>query len=460
MKTRVALATVSESREDFYRRRKIYFEEQNQSIEWLRRTFDCCESEAINSHAQVNVFVQRAQAFRAQALVVHIPIWSDPVFSVELATRLKLPVLLLGNDHPSTSSIVGVLGAGGALDQVGYAHKRVFQHGDTRSQAQVNAYLNAAGVLANLRGKRLGLFGGRSLGILTAVADPAQWLRLFGVDIEYFDQLEIVRLAQSLAAETVQSSMDWMAESLSGIHLSGSFNQQAFERQVRSYLATRLLAERNQLDFVGVKCQPELSDGYATQCVAHLLSNGVIDADGEKPILVHACESDADGALTMQILHMVSGGKPAALLDVRWYDVKRRLWTLANCGAIPAAFFTTQQDVSGLKSLHMEAHVFGLGGGGALPGVVAPQPVTLARLCRRNGEYWMAILSGEIVENPGLEVEASTPVFPKAFVRTAAGADFLDVYGSNHIHMVSGDYVEDLIALCKLADIDMRVWQN
>jgi L-fucose isomerase-like protein len=82
----------------------------------------------------------------------------------------------------------------------------------------------------------------------------------------------------------------------------------AVERQVRSYLATRRLAAEHGFDFVGVKCQPEMSDGYVTQCVAHLLCNGTEDADGAQPILVHACESDLDGALTMQILHLLSGG--------------------------------------------------------------------------------------------------------------------------------------------------------
>jgi L-fucose isomerase len=281
---------------------------------------------------------------------------------------------------------------------------------------------------------------------------------LFGVDIELIDQLEIRHLAESLPIDEVDRHGQWLLEKLGGVTYSGLFTVSAYERQVRSYLATRELVKLHHLDFMGVKCQPELSDGYATQCISHMLSNGELDADGQKQVTVHACESDADGALTMQILHLLSGGKPAALLDIRWFDAEQHRWTLANCGAVPAALCATESDPTGLKNIHMEAHVFGEGGGGALPGIISPQHVTLARLCRKNGQYWMAILCGETVDMDIEEMTRTTTVFPKAFVKTTAGKDFLNVYGSNHIHMVSGDVSEELIALCRLLGIPWQIW--
>ena len=124
--------------------------------------------------------------------------------------------------------------------------------------------------------------------------------------------------------------------------------------------------------------------------------NNRFDSNGKKEAIVHACESDADGALTMQILHLLSEGKPAALVDVRWFDVKEKTWTLANCGAIACEFFANDHDAVGLHQLQATQHVFGKGGGGAYPGVVSPGKVTLARLCRKNGVYWMAIILGDV----------------------------------------------------------------
>lgn len=458
MRTYFAVAHIADSRSDFYIKRQPLVEEQLSALEWLREEFHPLESNVIQTSQAVQDFALACQTANVQCLIIHLPIWGDPIFSVKLASRLNLPVLLLGNIRPETSSMVGMLGAGGALDQVGLAHTRVFDHEDEENRKRVRAFILAAAVRTELRGQTLGLFGGRSLGILTAVADAAQWQRLFGVDIESIDQLEIVHLAESLLQEEVDRHKTWLVQRLSGVNYGENFTSLAFERQVRSYLATRQLVELHNLNFVGVKCQPELSDGYVTQCMAHMLMGGTQDADGDKPLTIHACESDADGALTMQLMHLLSSGKPAALLDVRWFNAKTGLWTLANCGAIPAAFGASAQDASGLSSFVLGPHVFGKGGGGAAAGLVPPQVVTLARLCRKNGEYWMAIVPGEVVQPDPADLERVTPSFPKAFVRSAAGMDFLSRFGSNHIHMVAGDLTQELTAFCTLVDIPWQIW--
>jgi L-fucose isomerase len=447
----LALATMMDSRQDFYSLRKPLVAEELDAIGWLRQEFALVEAQEIGPGRSIQAFADQVRAKRADALIVHLPIWADPVFTVRLANLITLPVLLMGNSRPETSSLVGILGAGGALDQMGRAHVRVFDHRNEDERRKVRAFAHAAAALQRLRGQTLGLFGGRSLGIVTTVADPAQWQRIFGVDIESIDQAEIVQAAEAIPLPEVKHHLDWLTSQVANVRYDGAFTSQKLERQVRSYLATRHLVTRYNLDFVGVKCQPELSDGYVTQCVAHMLSNGKLDADGEKAVLVHACEADA-GALTMQILHLLSQGQPAALLDIRWYDAAEERWALANCGAIPAAFF------GGLERARIVPHVFGQGGGGALTGSVTPQLVTLARLCRKNGEYWMAILSGTIETASADDETRITPAFPRAFVRTSAGADFLEVFGSNHIHMVAGNYCDELVSFCRLASIRWQVW--
>lgn len=459
MDTCIALAHVVDSRVDFYEKRRPLVEEELAAIGWLRDEFHPIESGVLKTHGAVHHFAQEAVACGAQALIIHFPIWGDPIFSVKLANHLAIPILLLGNSRPETSSLVGMLGAGGALDQVGRAHFRVFNHATDDMRRPVRAFIHAATALQQLKGQTLVLFGGRSLGIVTAVADPAQWQRLFGVDIEYADQDEIIHRGESLPKEQVDQQLEWYQGAVGSVTFQGDFTPTALERQVRSYIATSQLADEHDADFIGVKCQSELSDGYVTQCVAHMLMNGTVDGSGSKPVTVHACESDADGALTMQILNLVSSGKPAGLLDIRWFDARSKLWTLANCGAIPAALCATATDPAGLSCMHMQAHVFGRGGGGAITGTVSPQVVTLARLCRKNGQYWMAIVRGNTVAGDGSGQVLTTPAFPKAFVKTSAGEDFLAVYGSNHIHLVAGDYTAELVAFCQIAGIEYRVWE-
>jgi L-fucose isomerase len=455
---RIALATLADSRDDFFAQREPLVREESSRLGWLASACQLIESGVLRADREVRAFAEQIRREGAHALIIHLPIWADPAFALRLAALADLPVLLLGNTRPDTSSIVGMLGAGGALDQAGIRHIRVFDHGSDSGRQPVLAFIQAASARANLRGMRLGLFGGRSLGIVTADADPVQWMRLFGVDIERVDQLEIVQAAEAFDPEAVARHLRWLEDRVGGVRFGGGFTPAAFEKQIRSYLATRDLSVRYGFDFVGVKCQRELSDKYVTQCAAHMLFNGTLDADGQKLPVVHACESDADGALTMQILQLISGGSPTALLDIRWFNPKDGTWLLANCGAAAAAFYATPEDPDGLSQVEVQPHVFGEGGGGAYPGLVAPKEVTLARLCRKDGHYWMAIAEGEVLPMSAADADLTTPAFPQARVRIKAGLDLLEQFGANHIHLTGGRCGRALVAFCEMSGIDYKVW--
>lgn len=455
---KAALATLADSRDDFYAQREPLVREESGKLDWLSASCQLVASGVLRSDQDVRAFAAQVRREGAHALIIHLPIWADPAFALRLAVLARLPVLLLGNTRPDTSSIVGMLGAGGALDQAGIRHIRVFDHASDHGRGQVLAFIQAASARENLRGMRLGLFGGRSLGIVTADADSVQWMRLFGVDIERVDQLDIVQAAEAFDPEAVEQHLRWLEDRVGGVRFGGGFTPAAFEKQIRSYLATRELSARYGFDFVGVKCQRELSDKYVTQCASHMLFNGIEDADGVKRPVVHACESDADGALTMQILQLISGGNPAALLDIRWFNPKEGTWLLANCGAAAAAFYATQQDPGGLSQVKVQPHVFGEGGGGAYPGLITPKQVTLARLCRKDGRYWMAIAEGEVQPMSAEDADLTTSAFPQARVKINAGFDLLEQFGSNHIHMTSGHFGKALAAFCEMTGIDYKVW--
>jgi len=458
MDIKIVIAHVADSRPDFFDTRQDQVEEELEKMEWIRKRFNIIESEIIRSKQDAFNFSKKAAAFGAQSLIIHVPIWADPVLTMAVSNYFSLPTLLMGNSRPDTSSLVGLLGAGGSLDQAGRRHIRVFDHHSESGKMKVEAFVKAAAAKQKLVGQVLGLFGGRSLGIFTAVADPAQWQRMFGVDIETVDQMDIVNVAEKLDSEIVAKHVEWLKSNLKEVCFNDHFTPRNLERQMRSYLATIQLIHQYGFDFVGVKCQTELSDGYVSQCVAHMLLNSETDMNGEKEAIVHACESDADGALTMQILKLLSGGKSTALLDVRWYDRERNTMILANCGAVSSSFNATGEDPTGLSNISMVHHAFGKGGGGALPFQITPQAVTLARLCRKDGAYWMAIAAGTVTDGRDYQTLPTTPEFPKAFVKVDLDENFLQKFGSNHIHMVSGNQVEELIAFCGLSNIPYELW--
>ena len=458
MEIKTGLIHFADSRDDFYKYRTKLVNEEVDSLDWIRKDGSLIESGIIRSKEDSIRFADEVIKSQAASVLLHIPVWADPILGLTFARRVDKPVLIFGNSKPTTSSMVGLLGLGGALDQVGIKHIRVFDHYEEESRNKIHAFINASKAIQNLKGMTCGLFGGKSLGIFTATADPAQWQTLFGIDIEHYDQAEIVEKTKALEEKDIKSHLDWFIENTNSIKYDNHFTKEKLRLQVMSYIAMKELVAEKNLDFVGVKCQPELSDGFVSQCVSHCLFNSSLDLLGEKEPTVHACESDADGALTMQILKMISGGKPTALLDIRWFDTSNKMWILANCGAMAFDFFKESNADSGLNKIDVIPHVFGEGGGGALPAIVAEQNVTLARLCRKNREYRMHILKGKTTSVGNTDRNLTTAEFPQAYVKLTAGSNFLQDYGSNHIHMVSGDFTEDLKFFCALASIEYIEW--
>jgi L-fucose isomerase len=456
---KIALITIADGREDFLEIRKPLIVEELEALNWLREKFDIVESGIITNEKDIKKFAELALEEQVECLLIHIPIWADPIFSIKIQNYLKIPILILGNDKPETSSIVGILGAGGALNQIGCEHVRVFNHREKKGNETIIAFVKAVSAINMLKGQVLGMFGSRSLGIFTTVSDPAQVQKLFDVDIKCFDQLELVEKAKALDTEKVKSYKEWFIKNIRELKYGGLFNEDSLDRQIRSYIATEEFITQNELDFVCVKCQQELSDGYTSQCVSHMLSNGTTGINGKKKAMVHACESDIDGALTMKILSVLSGGKAAALLDIRKFDKANKLWTFANCGAVAADFFFSNEDESGLASVSVVPHVFGKAGGCALSSILSSQTVTMARLCRKNGEYWMAILKGEVQTPKNGELDDVTSVFPKGLIKTSAGDDFLEVFDSNHLHIVAGEYIQELKYFCALKKIQCKIWE-
>jgi L-fucose/D-arabinose isomerase len=464
-KTKVALLFFADHREDFYNKRRPLVEKYTGAVqEVLAREAELVTFEPIRSLDCLGEIVKTVHAAACDCAILYFPIWVAPNFPTVAANLLNLPILLLTNPELETSGVPGMLSCGASLDQVGIAHRRLWGDiGDPNLMREIRAYLNAARVVRQLRGMRYGMFGGRSLGIYTAAIDPSQWQKIFGIDVEHIDQLEIVRRSEKQPAAEVGKVLQWLAGEGMNINFNDTlFTPSHLEKQIQSYLATRQLVAENKFSFVSVKCQPELSNGFCLQCLNVALLNDLYDADGPKPAVPCACEADGDGALTMMILNGLSGGEPTALMDIRAVLPEEGIMLLPNCGTM-ATYFASRSKNPGtnFKNVSLVPHVFGEAGGAAVRFVCAPGPMTLARLCRKAGRYWMAISYGETVDGRDDLIARSTSCWPHAVVRTDMDLnDFIDDYGSNHIHGVAGDYRKELVEFCRILGIDYHVYAS
>lgn len=403
-----------------------------------------------------------------EATVFNYAVWAWPHFSAVAANFAPAPILLFSNVNPRYPGLVAMLAAAGSLDQVGVFCGRV--SGDVEDEAvfrKVTAFLRAAAVKNRLRGEVYGVIGGRSMGMYTAVPALDQWRRDFGIDIEHIDQFEIVRRAEGIPDSRVEEGIRWWERHGATIHYDGrKLTPELLRRQLKAYLAVRELVDEWRLDFCGIKGQPELTNHFATMDVPEALLNDPYDWEGPHEPIVCATEADSDGALTMEVFKHLSG-TPVLFADVRHYDAEDDVWDLCNSGQHATYFAARSFDpAENLPRVHLyPAILYFPAGGASVMHVAAPGPVTLARLARRNGRYWMAILPGEFVAFPAevtdRKVRATTPEWPHAFARLRVRPDvFLSEYDSNHIHGVYGDWVAELVWFCRMCGIEPRVFDG
>jgi L-fucose isomerase len=332
---------------------------------------------------------------------------------------------------------------------------------------KVLPFIRAASAVRQLRGQVFGMFGGRSLGIDTGTIDPMQWRQLFGIDVEHIDQLEIIRRAELIEKEPTEKMVKWLEEKMGSVEYDGTkLTPEKLGFQSRCYLATRQIIDELGLDFVAIKCMPDLANHYVPQCISAALLPGPYDAQGAQKPVPMACEADGDGALTMQVLSLVSGGQPTMFGDLSYLDDENLTIYIPNCGAMCSWFAGRSSKVEENLSKIQLRPSFRPGGGATVYFKAAPGPITLARLSRRVGKYVMTIFTGEAIE-PSPEayqefVKArGSHQLPTMFVHVNLDLDKLIAeFGSNHISGVPGMYVDELVHACKLLDIEPIILAN
>ena len=399
---------------------------------------------------------------RPDLTVFNIPVWAFPHFSMLAARETPGPLLLFSNINPEQPGMVGMLAAAGALDQIGRTYGRAYGDvSDPRVMARLEAHVRAGAAVRSLRGSTFGRIGGRPMGMYTAVSNPDQWMEKFGVDVEEIDQWELVRRSGEVDGGKVATAREWLERHAAGVHYDGDrLTPELLERQIRTYYAMRGLIEEWNLDFSGIKAQPELTDNFCTMDVTEAFLNDPYDWDGPKETHVCSTEADMDAALTMQLLKEISG-TPVLFADVRHYHADRGIWDLCNSGQ-HATWFAARSDdpTENMRRVHLYPEVFFFPAGGAsVHHLAAEGDFTFARLTRRSGRYRMHVMRGAFERyddetNENL-MSQSTYEWPHAFARMQADAEeILDRYGSNHIHAIPGDHVETLKVVCGLLDVD------
>jgi L-fucose/D-arabinose isomerase len=402
------------------------------------------------SHQQAAKDAKELTYRGAEVLVIYIGRWSYSNAIVAAALESRLPIILWTNARHETTGIIGTSIAHGALAEVGIDAPIIHANFEEKpSLERIKSLCRVRAAATRLRKMTYGVCGGRTLAMYPAVIDGNAWRTQFGIEVDAFDQAGVIAEAERISPARVKPYISWIRDTFGEVKVSDDI----LDAQVRLYLATKDIITLRGYDFVSVRCLPEMPCAYTSFCLAHSLLNDSSDAEGSKPRIICACEADSNGALTMQLMSLLTD-EPVAFGDIFHYDKQRNVIYVSNCGSQPTDMAKSRKNVNWVPTQMTE---FNWKIGAACPQHVSkPGTVTVARMARVAGRYVCSITTGKALDVPIEEMTSDFWGFsPHTYVQLSCDHDtFINQLRSEHLHITYGDLKDELSELCQIFNVE------
>jgi L-fucose isomerase-like protein len=349
--------------------------------------------------------------------------------------------------HPGSQGWrpVGGLVMQGAFKEIGLKHRFVYgSYEDPKEMERITSYCRASTLMNSLNMCTIGTFGGRGMGQTCGAADPSQWMKTFGVDIDSRDTEELIQTARQVSREE-------MAEARKRIQKLFSEpvpeDDQA-ERSIRLYTAIKKLLKENEWDFYTIQSFPGLGDTYSATCFAQsmMLEEGI----GTSTL------GDFNTALTVKCLTDLSS-QPVYYGDLQHIDKTNNEIKIIGDGACPPSL-AGKLGPAGFAEHGIPTE--GEAGGLSIKLVCKVGEGVLARLGRNDGRFEMVIARCTIFEPPAEALEerkneCGIPFWPHGFVKADCDIDaLLQSWNNEYACLGYGKHLyEEMKAFCEIAGI-------
>ncbi len=340
---------------------------------------------------------------------------------------------------------VGGLVMQGALKEVGIKHRFVYGgYDDPKEVGKIVSYCRASQEKNILNMSTIGVFGGRGMGQTCGAADPSQWMKMFGIDIDSRDTTELLNTAKGILADEVQKARSeiqpFFAEPIP--------EDETSERSIRLYLALKKILKKENWSTYTIQSFPGLGDDYSATCFAQsmMLNDGI----GTSTL------SDFNTLLTSKILTDLSE-EPVYYGDLQHIDKSNNEIKIIGDGACPPSL-AGKLGPAGFAEHGIPTE--GEAGGLSVKLVCKPGEGVLARVGRNNGAFEMVIVRCSIFEPPKEELEkrqleCGIPFWPHAFVTVHCPIDdLLQAWNNEYAVLGYGDHLyNELMDFCELTGI-------
>ena len=380
-------------------------------------------------------------------LVICIAGWIPSHAVISIISEFKhLPMLLWGlagfykgDRLITTADQAGTAALRKTMRDLGYRFSFVYDcPGRPPKIEAIKNFLLAVGATRLLQRAKVGMMGYRDMNLYATLYDGVSLKKTLGVEIEYFEMLDMVQRAERVTAVDVQALVDrvkraWKFETQA--------KPQTLEQNARYYLALKEIIEERRyaavslIDVDGMKKLLHLPPAMILMLIANELNLPTIP------------ENDTLGSVTQLIVRALTG-QAAAYFE--FYEFMEDRVLIGVPDYVPAAVVEGEICVQPTRF------------GGFSEGIlnvskVKTGPVTLARLFQHGTRYALHAVTGTAVaarpweeagwqppapQLPGLEVILDTPV-----------EDFAEKVVCQHYILSYGNTTDLLKAFCRLNDI-------
>lgn len=349
--------------------------------------------------------------------------------------------------HPGSQGWrqVGGLVMQAALKEVGIAHRFVYgAHDDAADMNKIVSYCLAAHEKNSLNMSTVGVFGGRGMGQTCGAADPSQWMRQFGIDIDSRDTTELIKTAGEVSAEEILEAR----KAIQPLFADPIPDNETAGKSIRLYLALKKIVAREKWATYTIQSFPGLGDDYSATCFAQsmMLNEGM----GTSTL------SDFNTLLTSKLLSDLSED-PVYYGDLQHVDKSNNEIKIIGDGACPPSLAGTLEP-AGFAEHGIPTE--GEAGGISVKLVCKPGKGVLARLGRNNGAFEMVITRCTVFEPSAEELEkrkleCGIPFWPHAFVTAHCDIEaLLQAWNNEYAVLGYGEHLYDaLVDFCALTGI-------
>jgi L-fucose isomerase-like protein len=323
------------------------------------------------------------------------------------------------------------------MEQWGIKFRYLFNAPDAPMDIEgILSFAKAASVMKRLRHARLGMIGYNDMGLYSTGINPAKLRDLIGPEIESMDLLQLQRKMDELPASEIKTESQRVSKGWE--YPLGKPEDEVIESAVRLYMGTVALCKEKKFDTFSYKCV----DGVDLEMgLTHAIPSSLV-ADAGYP---YVDENDLGNSVAQLMLKWLSGKQ---VTFIEHYEHHPEWILLGEDGYCPSDFIEGKPQIKYISTVLLKgiAHCSNMKKG----------RMTLACLSETKEGYKMHIVTGEGKERPQwVEMGVPLPSWPSIkFYPDVPVRQVLDHVQSQHFAAVYGTFVDELVNLCKLLNIE------